>query len=66
MMRSSIVEKLNSGEAFEITYQEMDYIVKDWISTQSQHHVKDLQWRFTPEPDIEGSVELDRGTIYRH
>jgi hypothetical protein len=66
-MRENIVEKLNSGEAFfKITYEEMNYIVKDWISTQSQHHVKDLQWRFTPEPDIEGSVELDRGTIYRH
>ena len=66
-MRKNLVEKLNSGSSFfKITYEEMDYIVKDWISTQSQHHVKDLTWYFSPEPDIEGSVELDRGTIYRH
>jgi len=65
-MRESIVEKLNSGEAFQITYEEMDYIVKDWISTQSQHQVKYLKWGFSAGPDINGFVELDHGTIYRH
>ena len=42
MPRQSIVEKLNESEKFDLTQDEILFIVKNWVETHTQHKVDEV------------------------
>lgn len=65
MKRQSIVAKLNSKEKFNLTHDEIEYILENWISTHSQHLTK-VDIKFNTDQGVSADVELNKDSFYKH
>jgi len=63
--RESITKKLNTESKFGFLGDEIQYIIKDWVSMHSQHQTK-VEIHFDPTNGIWADVELNKESIFRY
>lgn len=66
MARQSIVEKLNTQTQFELTHDELEFIIENWITIHSQNLSKVGLNIDTTAPDVYASVTLNKDSIFKH
>jgi len=63
--RQGIVDKLNTKTKFNITYDELEFIVENWITTHSQH-LSTATLRFDSDKGVSVDITLDKESIFKH
>jgi NMD protein affecting ribosome stability and mRNA decay len=69
MPRQLIVDKLNELSEFELSKEEIKFIVENWISSHIKHKSKvDITnaWDQKSGVDLKINVKLDRSSSYKY
>ena len=61
--RIKLVQKMNTQSEFELTYEEINFIVENWLSVHTQHKLKKFQISKT---DITAQVVLNKDLIFKN
>jgi hypothetical protein len=60
--RESIVNKLNTQSEFELSKDEITYIVENWLSTHAQHRMNYVELSC----DVNANISINRETIFKN
>ena len=63
--RQSIVEKINVHTRFELTHEELEFIIENWCTTHSQH-LSTATLRFNSDKGIYVDIVLNKDSIFKH
>ena len=59
--RESLVKKINTSSDFEVSKDEMMYIVENWLSIHSQHKLNYIQMSC----EASANVSINKDTIFK-
>ncbi len=65
MNRQSIIDKINSSSEFQLTHDEIQFIVKNWITIHSQHSCEAIL-RFNTDKGVYADTKIDKDSFYKH
>ena len=65
MHRQSIVDKINSSAGFQLTHDEVQFILQNWITIHSQHS-SEATLRFNTDRGVYADVKIDKDSFYKH
>lgn len=65
MHRQSIVDKINSQSEFQLTHDEVQFILSNWITIYSQH-VSEITLRFNTDRGVYADTKIDKDSFYKH
>lgn len=65
MHRQSIVDKINSQSEFQLTHDEIQFILANWITIHSQH-VSETTLRFNTDRGVYADTKIDKDSFYKH
>lgn len=65
MLRQSIVDKINSSSTFQLTHDEIQFILENWITIHSQH-ITEAVMRFNTDRGAFADVKIDKQSFYKH
>jgi hypothetical protein len=65
MNRQSIIDKINSSSEFQLTHDEIQFIVKNWITLHSQHSSEAIL-RFNTDKGVYADTKIDKDSFYKH
>ena len=63
--RQSIVEKLNTQTQFELTHDELEFIIENWITIHSQN-LSTATLRFNNDKGVYVDIVLNKDSIFKH
>jgi hypothetical protein len=63
--RQSIIDKINSKSKFEITNDEIQFILGNWITIHSQH-LTEATLRFNTDQGVYANILVDKESFYKH
>ena len=63
--RQSIVDKINSQSEFQLTHDEIQFILSNWITIHSQHHAE-TTLRFNTDKGVYADTKIDKESFYKH
>ena len=64
-LRQSIVDKINSSSKFELTNDEIQFILQNWLTIHSQH-LSEATLRFNTDQGVYASISIDKESFYKH
>jgi len=59
------VDKINNEHEFKLTQEEVEFIVRNWITTQSQH-LSTVGLGFDTDMGVVANVIIDKESIFKH
>jgi hypothetical protein len=60
-IRESIINKINTQSEFELTKEEITYIVENWMCIHTQHKMNYVQ-----VSDNTANISINRDSIFKH
>lgn len=63
--RQNIVDKINSQSEFQLTHDEIQFILSNWITIHSQHHAE-TTLRFNTDQGVYADTKIDKESFYKH
>jgi hypothetical protein len=65
MNRQSIIDKINSSSQLQLTHDEIQFILANWITIHSQHN-SEATLRFNTDKGAYADVNIDKESFYKH
>jgi len=62
--RQSIIDKLNTQTQFKLSHYEIEFIIENWITTQSQNLLT-CALRFNTNSGISADITLNKESIFK-
>ena len=63
--RQNIVDKINSSSEFQLTHDEIQFILSNWLTIHSQH-ITDTILRFNTDKGVYVDAKIDKQSFYKH
>lgn len=63
--RQNIVDKINSSSEFQLTHDEIQFILSNWLTIHSQH-ITDTILRFNTDKGVYADTKIDKQSFYNH
>lgn len=64
-LRQDIIDKVNSSSKFELTNDEIQFILQNWLTMHSQHLTEAIL-RFNTDKGVYASISIDKDSFYKH